>query len=84
VAGRAEVILDGGVRRGIDVLKALALGARAVLIGRPAAWGLAAGGQAGVERVLELMRIELSAAMAIAGVTSVENVDRHILVEARR
>lgn len=84
VAGRAEVILDGGVRRGIDVLKALALGARAVLIGRAAAWGLAAGGQAGVERVLELLRIELSVAMAIAGVTSVENVDRRILVEARR
>jgi 4-hydroxymandelate oxidase len=84
VAGRAEVILDGGVRRGIDVLKALALGARAVLIGRPAAWGLAAGGQAGVERVLELVRIELSVAMAIAGVTSVEKVDRRILVETRR
>src|SRR5581483_1679779 len=62
VAGRAEVILDGGVRRGIDVLKALALGARAVLIGRPAAWALAAGGQAGVERILELLRVELSVA----------------------
>jgi 4-hydroxymandelate oxidase len=84
VAGRAEIVLDGGVRRGIDVLKALALGARAVLIGRAAAWGLAAGGQLGVERVLELLRIELSVAMAIAGVTSVENVDRRILVEARR
>lgn len=84
VAGRAEVILDGGVGRGIDVLKALALGARAVLIGRAAAWGLAAGGQAGVERVLELLRVELSVAMAIAGVTSVEHVDRRILVEARR
>jgi 4-hydroxymandelate oxidase len=83
-AGRAEVILDGGVRRGIDVLKALALGARAVLIGRAAAWGLAAGGQAGVERVLELLRVELSVAMAIAGVTNVEHVDRRILVEARR
>jgi len=82
VAGRAEVVLDGGVRRGIDVLKALALGARAVLIGRAAAWGLAGGGQAGVERVLELLRIELSAAMAIAGVTSVEHVDRGILTRA--
>lgn len=80
VGGRAEVILDGGVRRGIDVLKALALGARAVLIGRAAAWGIAAGGQAGVERVLDLLRIELSVAMAIAGVTNVEKVDRRILV----
>ena len=82
VAGRAEVVLDGGVRRGIDVLKALALGARAVLIGRAAAWALAAGGQAGVERMLELLRVELSVAMAIAGVTSVEHVDRDILVPA--
>ena len=80
IGGRAEVILDGGVRRGIDVLKALALGARAVLIGRAAAWALAAGGQPGVERVLELLRLELSVAMAIAGVTSVERVDRRILV----
>jgi len=84
VAGRAEVILDGGVRRGIDVLKALALGARAVLIGRAAAWALAAGGQAGVERMLELLRIELSVAMAIAGVTGVGNVDRGILVRAQK
>jgi 4-hydroxymandelate oxidase len=82
VAGRAEVILDGGVRRGIDVLKALALGARAVLIGRAAAWGLAGGGQRGVERVLELLRIELSVAMAIAGVTSAEKVDGRILTRA--
>ena len=82
VAGRAEVVLDGGVRRGIDVLKALALGARAVLIGRAAAWALAAGGQPGVERILELLRVELSVAMAIAGVASVERVDRRILVRA--
>ena len=79
VDGRAEIVLDGGVRRGIDVLKALALGARAVLIGRAAAWGLAVGGQAGVERVLELLRVELSVAMAIAGVTSVRDVPRDLL-----
>ena len=79
-AGRVEVLVDGGVRRGIDVLKALALGARGVLIARPAAWGLAAAGQAGVERVLELLRVELSVAMAIAGVTSVERVPRSLLV----
>jgi 4-hydroxymandelate oxidase len=81
VAGRAEVVLDGGVRRGIDVLKALALGARAVLIGRATAWGLSVGGQAGVERVLELLRVELSVAMAIAGVTSVRDVPRALLVQ---
>ena len=80
VAGRTEVLLDGGIRRGIDVLKALALGAHAVLIGRAAAWGLAAAGQAGVERVLEVLRVELSVAMAIAGVTDVEHVDRGLLV----
>jgi 4-hydroxymandelate oxidase len=84
VGGRAEILLDGGIRRGIDVLKALALGARAVLIGRAAAWGLAAAGQPGVARVLELFRLELSAAMAIAGVVSAEHVDRSILVDARR
>ena len=80
VAGRAEVLVDGGIRRGIDVLKALALGAHAVLIGRAAAWGLAAAGQAGVERVLEMLRVELSVAMAIAGVTDVTHVDRELLV----
>jgi len=84
VAGRAEVVLDGGVRRGIDVLKALALGARAVLIGRATAWGLSVGGQAGVERVLELLRVELSVAMAIAGVTSVKDVPRALLVKRMR
>ena len=60
VAGRGEVLLDGGVRRGTDVLKALALGARAVLIGRPIYWGLAVGGEAGVRHVLELLRAELA------------------------
>ena len=56
VAGRGEVLLDGGIRRGTDVLKALALGARAVLIGRPVYWGLAVGGEAGVRHILELLR----------------------------
>lgn len=74
--GRVEVLVDGGIRRGTDVLKALALGARAVLIGRAAAWGLASGGQAGVERVVALIRDELSRSMAILGVTSVGRVTR--------
>lgn len=67
VAGRCEVYLDGGVRRGTDVLKALALGARAVLIGRPILWGLAVDGAQGVQHVLELLRAELERAMTLSG-----------------
>src|SRR5262249_16617125 len=59
VAGKAEVFVDGGIRRGTDVLKAMALGAQAVLVGRPILWGLAVAGESGVERVLQLMRAEL-------------------------
>ncbi|MFI5957599.1 alpha-hydroxy acid oxidase [Cryptosporangium sp. NPDC051539] len=68
VGGRIPVLLDGGVRRGADVVVALALGARAVLIGRPVIWGLAAGGSDGVRHVLELLRAELDAALALCGV----------------
>lgn len=74
VGGRAEVFLDGGIRRGTDVLKALALGARAVLIGRPYAWALAADGEAGVQRVLELLRDELQNALVACGCPSVREV----------
>jgi 4-hydroxymandelate oxidase len=63
------LLLDGGVRRGTDVVKALALGARAVLVGRPVLWGLAADGQAGVERVLAMLAAELDTAMALCGAT---------------
>ena len=63
VDGRLEVLMDGGIRRGTDVLKALALGARAVLIGRPVLWGLGAGGTDGVLRMVELIRGELVSAM---------------------
>jgi 4-hydroxymandelate oxidase len=70
VAGRLPVLLDGGVRRGTDVLAALALGATAVAVGRPVVWGLAAGGAAGVRRVLELLRVELVLAMTLAGAGS--------------
>jgi 4-hydroxymandelate oxidase len=79
VAGRCEVLVDGGVRWGTDVLKALALGARAVLLGRPILWGLAVGGEAGVRAVLELVRDELSRAMALAGCRSVEEIDRDLV-----
>jgi len=67
VADRLEVLVDGGVRRGADVVKALALGARAVLVGRPVLWGLAAGGEAGVARVLELLHDEIELALALVG-----------------
>ena len=67
VGGQVEVLLDGGVRRGSDVMKALALGARAVMIGRPCLWGLAVGGQAGVERVLDILRDGLTATMLALG-----------------
>jgi isopentenyl diphosphate isomerase/L-lactate dehydrogenase-like FMN-dependent dehydrogenase len=70
VAGRAPVLVDGGIRRGGDVAIALALGAAAVLVGRPALWGLAVGGEAGATRVLELLRAELELALALCGCDS--------------
>ena len=78
-AGRIEVLMDGGVRRGTDILKALALGARAVLIARPYLWGLAVDGEAGVRLVLEMLRDELHLAMALAGKTSVDQIDRSLV-----
>ena len=74
VGGRALVAVDGGVRRGIDVLKALALGADLVAVGRPVLWGLAIDGAGGVQRVLEILRDELSLAMALAGCRSIGEV----------
>jgi 4-hydroxymandelate oxidase len=79
VTGRCEVYLDGGVRRGVDVLKALALGACAVLAGRPILWGLAVDGQAGVERVLKLLHGELEMAMALSGKPTLASVDRSLV-----
>lgn len=81
VAGRIPVLMDGGVRRGTDVAKALALGAHAVLIGRPVLWGLAAGGQAGVERVLEGFRAELGRTLALLGRPRASAVDRGAVTE---
>ncbi len=78
-AGRAEVYLDGGVRRGTDCLKALALGARAVLIGRPILWGLALDGADGVARVLRMLRHELEEAMVLAGRPTIASIDRSLL-----
>jgi isopentenyl diphosphate isomerase/L-lactate dehydrogenase-like FMN-dependent dehydrogenase len=71
--------MDGGIRRGSDVLKAVALGAKAVLIGRPQAWGLAADGEAGVLRVLEISRDELTNTMIATGSRSIAQIDPSIL-----
>jgi (S)-2-hydroxy-acid oxidase len=84
VGGRAEVLMDGGIRRGTDVVKALALGARAVLAGRPALYGLAVGGADGVERVLTLLRDELELALALCGCASPSEIGcKHIARAAR-
>lgn len=81
VAGRAEVYLDGGVRRGVDVVTALALGAQAVFVGRPVLYGLALGGEAGVRRVLEIFRVETENALALLGCRSPTEVTRaHVAV----
>ena len=79
VGDKAEVFMDSGVRRGTDVLKALALGARAVLIGRPYAWALAADGETGVRKAIELFRAELVNAMIAAGCAKISDVGRSVL-----
>ena len=76
VNGRVPVFVDGGFRRGTDVFKGLALGATAVGIGRPMLWGLGAFGQAGVDRVLEIMQSELRLAMANCGTHTVAEITR--------
>jgi 4-hydroxymandelate oxidase len=83
-AGRCEVYLDGGVRRGSDVLKALALGARAVLVGRPVLWGLAVAGEAGAQHVLHLLHQDLDVAMAISGCRSVRDITPALVRPAPR
>lgn len=80
INGEIEVYLDGGIRRGTDVVKALALGARAVLIGRPYVWGLAHDGEAGVRRVIELLRAELVNAMMLCGCGDPSEIGRELAV----
>ena len=83
VAGRVEILLDGGVRRGTDVLTALALGARATLVGRPILWGLTLAGADGVRAVLEHLRGELDLAMALAGCPTIGDIDAELVVSTR-
>jgi 4-hydroxymandelate oxidase len=84
VAGRVPVLVDGGVRWGTDVLKALALGANAVMVGRPVLWGLAVNGKDGARRVLEILREELSASMALAGCPTIASIDKDLLERRAR
>ena len=81
VAGRAEVLVDGGIRRGTDVLKALALGARAVLVGRPVLWGLTLDGADGVRAVLQHLRLEIDLAMALAGCRTVADIGPSLILQ---
>lgn len=81
VGGELELLLDSGVRSGIDLLRALALGADGVLVGRPWVYGLAARGEKGVAEVIETLRRELAVAMALTGCRSVEDIDRSVLID---
>jgi isopentenyl diphosphate isomerase/L-lactate dehydrogenase-like FMN-dependent dehydrogenase len=82
VGDQIDVVVDGGIRRGTDVLKALALGARAVMVGRPVLWGLALDGATGAQRVLEILLSEFDSALALAGAPSVNDLDRSLLTAA--
>jgi len=79
VNDKIEILIDGGIRRGTDVLKAIALGAKAVLIGRPVIWGLAAGGEKGVSQVLEILHKEFDVAMALCGCNSVKSISKELI-----
>jgi 4-hydroxymandelate oxidase len=79
VGDRIDVLVDGGIRRGTDIVRAIALGARAVLIGRPYLWGLAVDGEAGVRAVLSMLRSELELAMGLLGRPAIADLDRTIL-----
>jgi L-lactate dehydrogenase (cytochrome)/(S)-mandelate dehydrogenase len=83
IGGRIPVLVDGGIRRGSDVVKALALGAAACLIGRPQLWGVAVAGEEGVARVLDIYRQEIDRAMGLCGVTSTAAIDQSLLLKSR-
>jgi glycolate oxidase len=82
VRGKAKVVVDGGIQRGTDILKAVAMGADAVAIGRLEAWGLAAGGKDGLVRVLEILENELISAMGLLGVTNLKEVGPEHIAKA--
>ena len=82
VGGDSEIIFDGGIRSGQDVLRALALGARSCLLGRAYVYGLGAGGQAGVAKAIDIIRNELDVTMALCGVSNVRDLDRRVIVNA--
>ena len=79
VEGKAQIVIDGGFRRGTDIIKALGLGANLVALGRPMLWGLAADGAAGVHRTIELLRDELETNLALCGQTSVRTLEPNLI-----
>ena len=82
VGDQVEVLADGGVRTGLDVVKMVAMGARAVLVGRAWAWAVAARGEAGVRHVLEVMKADIDTALGLTGQTSITDIDRSALYAA--
>ncbi len=82
VGRRIPVLMDGGVRRGSDVVKALALGATCCLIARPQLWGLAVAGEAGVRHILEIYRREIDRVMGLCGITRIADIDQNLLRRA--
>ena len=81
IGSRALIVVDGGVRRGIDALKALALGADLVAVGRPVLWGLAVGGADGVRQVMTMLRDELTLAMALSGSRAIDEVTADLIAK---
>jgi L-lactate dehydrogenase (cytochrome) len=79
VGSKMEVMFDGGIRSGQDVMRALALGAKSCMIGRAFVYGLGAGGQAGVEKALDILRNELTVTMGLCGVNTIAEIDDHVL-----
>jgi L-lactate dehydrogenase (cytochrome) len=82
VGSDTEVLFDGGVRTGADLMRALALGARACMIGRAYTYGLGAGGQAGVAKAIDILQKELSVTMALCGINSIKEIGPHVLARA--